>query len=459
MEKTTLELETVTPLFIAGADQRNIENEGLRAPSLRGLLRWWFRALKATDNLQELKKEESGVFGSTNCKSAVNLMIKVNEISRIRSLVYKGKLKKYAFKYCCGEEEILDATFDSGLRRIEGKDAGICYFFSILHRPFLDMNSSFTIKLSSFSREALRKAVACLWCAVYLGNFGARARRGAGSLTVLSQGTTSDKIRSLTGLDFILNKDNSKDILDWIMKNLEKAVEIINNGEKPRNFSTGYTNLCFSRMIVSKNAFDSWKDALNDIGRVYEKYRFEQRRKKEYLAVAAFGFPIVHGKKFTVYGKLGKEKIKRRTSPLIFKIYKSNGRYYWGLIRLSGEFLPEGGIITTGKRTQKPDYKTIDDFWNIARKQGYEKVLLTPLVLDEIVNRIKKEVNPRKIILFGSRARGDAHKNADIDLAVDSEKPVMRMDLPADIIWLKNASEDVKERINREGVVIYERNS
>jgi len=130
-----------------------------------------------------------------------------------------------------------------------------------------------------------------------------------------------------------------------------------------------------------------------------------------------------------------------------------------GLIRLSGEFLPEGGIVTTGKRTQKPDYKTIDDFWNIARKQGYEKVLLTPLVLDEIVNRIKKEVNPRKIILFGSRARGDAHKNADIDLAVDSEKPVMRMDLPADIIWLKNASEDVKERINREGVVIYERNS
>ena len=39
MHSVTLEVETITPLFIAGADQRNIENEGLRAPSLRGLLR------------------------------------------------------------------------------------------------------------------------------------------------------------------------------------------------------------------------------------------------------------------------------------------------------------------------------------------------------------------------------------------------------------------------------------
>ncbi|MCD6363255.1 MAG: type III-B CRISPR module RAMP protein Cmr1, partial [Synergistetes bacterium] len=44
MHKVSLEVETVTPLFIAGADQRNIGNEGLRPPSLRGLLRWWFRA-------------------------------------------------------------------------------------------------------------------------------------------------------------------------------------------------------------------------------------------------------------------------------------------------------------------------------------------------------------------------------------------------------------------------------
>ena len=40
MGEVILEVDTITPLFIAGADQRNIENEGLRAPSLRGAMRW-----------------------------------------------------------------------------------------------------------------------------------------------------------------------------------------------------------------------------------------------------------------------------------------------------------------------------------------------------------------------------------------------------------------------------------
>ena len=38
--------------------------------------------------------------------------------------------------------------------------------------------------------------------------------------------------------------------------------------------------------------------------------------------------------------------------------------------------------------------------------------------LDNIINELKK-YNPEKIILFGSRARGDYRKNSDIDIAVD----------------------------------------
>ena len=38
--------------------------------------------------------------------------------------------------------------------------------------------------------------------------------------------------------------------------------------------------------------------------------------------------------------------------------------------------------------------------------------------LDIVLNAINKTLNPQKVILFGSRARGNDNKNSDIDLAV-----------------------------------------
>jgi predicted nucleotidyltransferase len=42
----------------------------------------------------------------------------------------------------------------------------------------------------------------------------------------------------------------------------------------------------------------------------------------------------------------------------------------------------------------------------------------TPSILEELVQRIVREVHPRRILLFGSAARGDANPQSDIDLLV-----------------------------------------
>jgi len=42
-------------------------------------------------------------------------------------------------------------------------------------------------------------------------------------------------------------------------------------------------------------------------------------------------------------------------------------------------------------------------------------------LMDEIVRRIVKTIDPEKIILFGSRARRDARSESDIDLLVIAE--------------------------------------
>jgi predicted nucleotidyltransferase len=39
-------------------------------------------------------------------------------------------------------------------------------------------------------------------------------------------------------------------------------------------------------------------------------------------------------------------------------------------------------------------------------------------ILRDIVKRIRKEVRPQKIVLFGSRARGQARPNSDYDILI-----------------------------------------
>ncbi len=69
VEGVKFELETVTPLFLGGADPRG-EPE-LRAASIRGALRFWLRALLGgftgddIQGLESLRKAESEIFGST----------------------------------------------------------------------------------------------------------------------------------------------------------------------------------------------------------------------------------------------------------------------------------------------------------------------------------------------------------------------------------------------------------
>ena len=44
-------------------------------------------------------------------------------------------------------------------------------------------------------------------------------------------------------------------------------------------------------------------------------------------------------------------------------------------------------------------------------------------LLDQMVEKIVAEVDPEQIVLFGSRARGDARAGSDVDLAVVESEP------------------------------------
>ena len=72
MEMREFDIEVVTPLFLGGADPQKAE---LRAASIKGALRFWWRAVYGCDDLEDMKKIEAGIFGSTENKASFNLQI------------------------------------------------------------------------------------------------------------------------------------------------------------------------------------------------------------------------------------------------------------------------------------------------------------------------------------------------------------------------------------------------
>jgi len=92
-------------------------------------------------------------------------------------------------------------------------------------------------------------------------------------------------------------------------------------------------------------------------------------------------------------------------------------------------------------------------------------------ILESLIDAIVAKVKPARILLFGSRARGDGDGRSDFDLAVErpdrarwvelaldleeSRVTLLKVDL-VDLVDLDRASPEFRERILAEGVAVYE---
>lgn len=89
-----------------------------------------------------------------------------------------------------------------------------------------------------------------------------------------------------------------------------------------------------------------------------------------------------------------------------------------------------------------------------------------PDSVEDAIRSLARQCGIRRVILFGSRARGDNHERSDIDLAltggnvaefscdIDYETPTLLM---FDVVNLdKPASQALRDSIERDGVVLYE---
>ncbi|MFH1897526.1 MAG: type III-B CRISPR module RAMP protein Cmr1 [Candidatus Desantisbacteria bacterium] len=163
MEKLTVTLKTVTPLFLGGAEPN--ERAEIRAASIKGAMRFWYRAIDP-----EYKINEPKIFGSTEQGQArfIIRIISQNILKGIRDEENWNR-KKIAY-------------LGFGLIN-KGKNT----------RPYIKSDNEFTIeiifkpKIKNDERLAVEKS---LWALLMFGGLGARSRKGFGSLMVTDINST-----------------------------------------------------------------------------------------------------------------------------------------------------------------------------------------------------------------------------------------------------------------------------
>ncbi|MBL7815761.1 MAG: type III-B CRISPR module RAMP protein Cmr1 [Saprospiraceae bacterium] len=145
MQSIHFTCELITPLFMSGADGTTPE---LRAPSIKGALRFWWRAMNGHLTIEELKKQEGQIFGDTSQRSRI--IIKGIELTSPK-IVKRSPLPHR-------ERGFMKEAFDTR------------QFFT-LKIGFID-NAVFTI-------EQVKSLV---YLTFTLGGLGNRSRRGFGSV-------------------------------------------------------------------------------------------------------------------------------------------------------------------------------------------------------------------------------------------------------------------------------------
>lgn len=91
-------------------------------------------------------------------------------------------------------------------------------------------------------------------------------------------------------------------------------------------------------------------------------------------------------------------------------------------------------------------------------------------VLEAVIEVLRNRLQPQRIFLFGSRAKGKSHPGSDFDLAVDKDRPDLTLQreireeieevsglYSVDVVYLNSVDKEFRSIILKTGKVVYER--
>ncbi len=231
MNNEKFELEFITPAFLSGANQKQAE---LRAPSIRGQLRWWYRVLGGNAN------EESTLFGGVcgDAKSSKIIVRVVNVNAKHQVLPSFSPMSDLGYIY----------YFAS----VSGKDKGIKRTEQNSHfAPGTSFEVEFIERnpLTESEHNKLWLAVDAMW---RLGSLGLRTTRGCGAIADVNAITSLSDFKlwlnklpktlffGVTVRDTIYeNWSKCQEALGGFLRDFRKSNRISSNQQSALGFSSG----------------------------------------------------------------------------------------------------------------------------------------------------------------------------------------------------------------------------
>jgi len=295
MKQITFILRTLTPLFLTGADQTSAE---LRAPTFRGLMRYWYRALiggvvgASKESLPLVMQAETAIFGATDTGSAIS--IRVSDVSKDPQRFRK---ESYARDNVSGKDYLLWSMAASGKGDRYKPD-----------RLLFPKDTTFRVTLSSKGDDntKLQQGIAAFWLLTHLGGIGSRSRRCAGSVTV--DGIDGE---DKTGL-FFTPPENIEDLQHQICEGIKIAQKLVRES-LANNALTSAIQTTFDALTEKTCSIwilhnDNWRTpdtAMRAIGSNLQIYRSGLPLPSR----TVFGLPL-----------MGVDNRPRHASPLLLRI-------------------------------------------------------------------------------------------------------------------------------------------
>ncbi len=374
----------VTPLFMSGSDKFRAE---LRVPSIKGVLRFWYRALALgrLGSVSKVLEEESRIFGSAgNDVGQAKVHLRLNLPENV--VQYKDPILKYADGEPVGPGArylgygVVEAVPSKKRNTREGQILRSC-----LKYPF-EGTLSLLIK-NGTSSDDVKSIESAIIAMSLFGGLGSRSRKGYGSFNLAEL---------KLGEEILIKMPKDADDLRLMIKSLFENYKIAAYSGLPPY--TAYSDL--TRIDIIDKGSDPLR-LLNSVGEAIQMYRSwgrggkvngkdaERNFKDDHdLALeaitkrvdthprrVAFGLP--HNYYFSSQQEkvdVKPAKLERRASPLFIHIQELANKQYAAVTTiLPADFLPSGERIKVNHSVvpQRVDFKVIHEF--VDGKDGYGK--------------------------------------------------------------------------------------
>jgi CRISPR-associated protein Cmr1 len=337
---------SVTPLFIGGAEPNS--HAELREPSIKGALRFWYRALDP-----DYATHEAKIFGSTDTGQSCFLLQVINMAQERKS----GK------------------NWDE--RNLPGVKYFSFPFNMQQNKRYIDIASIFTIRLlfKKDPEEQYQRAIlASLWLLGHLGGLGSRSRRGFGSVALhsIEMKTPWNDMKSLS---YASSAQTIEEWLNNFTSGLATLREWFPGTRKPDHAIFG-KNTKFKLMLSPGN---SWQESLALIGLNMMKFRQSTAKVPSVATPAvfsiapdrvAFGVPLTVGSRLFEGASHG-----RSASRIHIRILSIGNKWYPLVFRLDGPLLSPGEKMKDNHGTYVvPSDGILDAYWNQLPEDNQEVI-------------------------------------------------------------------------------------